>query len=111
MSLFSRKKPMGRGPIVPREQLERLPAIGRATYLEGQITDVTDVYISGYIAAGSPLPGAPEFAAFIDGFLGELFDAAACNADEWAFAGALRAAADFIGPDGIAEPLFVAIVD
>jgi hypothetical protein len=109
MSLFGRKP--RRVPIVPRDQVGLLPAIGRSAYLEGQPTDVSAFYLEGFIAAGTPSTGSPEFEGFLDQFFEELVDAAAANEDEWAFAGAMRIAVDFIGSDGLKNPGFVTIVD
>lgn len=111
MAIFSRKHQKKRMPVVPPGELGRLPGIGRTAYLEGQPSDVSGFYLEGFIAAGSPSLGSAEFDGFLDGFLGELLDGAASNADGWAFAGAMRVAIDFIGPDGMKNSRFVEIVD
>jgi hypothetical protein len=110
MSLFSRNQKRRAGPIVPAGELASLSAVGRATYIDGQYVDASVFYLPGFLAAGPPTAGTPEYEAFVDGFLDELF-AAASATDEWAYPGALYVAKDFLGPDGMANPRFVAIVD
>jgi hypothetical protein len=79
-------------------------------YFEGQHVDVSGFYLPGFLAAGPPASGSPEYAAFVDRLLEELV-AGASASGEWAFPGALHVAKDFLGADGMSHPQFVELVD
>jgi hypothetical protein len=111
MGIFSRKgKGTGGSRVVPADEVARLSAIGRAVFLEGQHLDVSGFYLPGFLAAGPPTSGSPEYAAFVDRLLDELV-AGANSSGDWAFPGALHVARDFLGADGMSHPQFVELVD
>lgn len=110
MGFFSRNRGSGRASVIHPEEIARLSAVGRAVFLEGQPVDVSGFYLPGFLAAGPPASGSPEYTAFVDHLLDELV-AGASSSDEWAFPGALHVAKDFLGADGMAHPQFVALVD
>src|SRR4051812_38561935 len=103
---FLSRKGSGRVSVIPAEEIARLSAIGRAVYFEGQHVDVSGYYLPGFLAAGPPASGSPEYTAFVDRLLDELV-AGANSSGEWAFPGALHVAKDFLGADGMSHPQFV----
>lgn len=110
MGLFSRKQAASFGKIIPPGQTTRLSQVGQAVYVEGQRPDVSEFYLSGYIAAGSPTPGAPQFDGFADQFVAELLDGAS-GGDSWALPGALFVAVDFFGSGAMQVPRFLELAD
>ena len=106
-SIESRRGSPGAVPIVGSAQLDRLPAIGRTVYRDGQVQDVTDFYLPAFLAAGSPSPGSSEWDAFTDQFLDELSRAP----ENWGQAGAFYVAVDFVAPEDRSKPRFVKIMD
>jgi hypothetical protein len=110
MGFFSQSRRSGGGSVIPAEEVARLAAVGRAVFLEGQHVDVSGFYLPGFLAAGPPASGSPEYTAFVDRLLDEL-GAGASSSGEWAFPGALHVAKDFLGADGMSHPQFVELVD
>lgn len=100
----------GRSSVIPADELVRLSDVGRVVYLEGQYVDVSGFYLPGYLAAGPPVSGSPEHDAFVDRLLDELVGGATVSG-EWAMAGAMHVAKDFLGADGMSHPKFVELVD
>lgn len=111
MGIFTRKgKGSGGGSVIPAGEVQRLPAVGRSVFLDGQHVDVSGFYLPGFLAAGPPASGSPEYGAFVDRLLNELV-AGASSSGEWAFPGALHVAKDFLGADGMSYPRFIELVD
>ena len=88
-----------------------MPEIGRAVFRDGQLArDVTDFYLPGFIAAGSPSPGSAGWDAFTGQFLDEL-NAGGNATGGWGIAGAFYVAKDFVTSDDMSNSRFVALVD
>lgn len=110
MGLFSRGRRASGGSVIPPDEVARLSAVGRTVYVEGQFVDVTGFYLPGFLAAGPPAVGSPEYSEFVDRLLSELV-AGANSSGEWAFPGALHVAKDFLRSDDWSHPRFVELVD
>lgn len=112
MGLFSRKSRSQRQPpIISGEAIARLPSVGQAVFRDGQIVDVSDYYLPGFMAAGSPLPSSSGWDAFTDRLLSELLAGAEATGG-WGIAGAFHVAKDFIGvSEDPSYPTFQAITD
>lgn len=110
MGFFSKGQAERPKNVVPASELARLSTVGRMTFAEGQYVDVSGFYLPGLLAAGTPSPGSTAYNAFIDRLLDDLCSAAYASGD-WALAGALYVAKDFLGSDGLSHQQFAFLAD
>ena len=111
MALFSRKKsPPPSNTVIPSAALRRLPEVGRVIFGDGPgYTDVSDFYLSGFIAAGSPTDD-PAWSRFVEQFVDDLTQASNQLGD-WSIPGAFHVAKDFVKMDDWSKPALVDLMD
>ena len=112
MGLFGRKKGSGGSApnVIPAGSLNRLPEIGRTMFGdEPAYVDVSDFYLPGFIAAGSPTED-PGWSRFVDSFVADLSEAAS-RLGGWASPGAFHVAKDFVKSDDWSKPALAELMD
>lgn len=111
MGLFRKKQSSQQyASIVPGAALARLSEVGRAAFAAVPThLDVSDFYLEGFIAAGSPIE-EPGLSSFVTQFVDEL-NRGSSGGDGWSVAGAFFVAKDFVGSDKWTTPELVDLLD
>jgi len=106
VGIFGRKK----AGIISSEVLRSLPEVGKTVFSSPpSYVDVSDFYLSGFIAAGSPTDD-PGWSSFVDQFVDELTHAST-QTGGWATAGAFHVAKDFVKSEDWAKQSLVDLMD